>query len=45
MTAMYRSNGVWVNPRKLPEHYMDAEKLTLLAAEYDGIRPTVAPVE
>lgn len=43
MTAMYRSNGVWVNPRKLPEHYMDAEKLTLLAAEYDGIRPAVAP--
>lgn len=39
MTAMYRANGSWVNPRKLPEHYMDAEKLSLLAAHYAGIRP------
>jgi len=38
MTAMYRANGVWVNPRKLPEHYADAEKLALLAAEYAGYK-------
>lgn len=39
MTAMYRANGVWVNPNKLAEHFMDAEKLALLAAEYAGVRP------
>ena len=38
MSAMYRANGVWVNPRHLPEHYADAEKLALLAAEYAGYR-------
>ena len=43
LTAMYRSNGAWVNPRKLPEHYADAEKLSLLAADVCGIRPQVAP--
>ncbi len=41
MTAMYRYNGKWVNPRKLAEHYMDAEKLNLLASWYAGIRPAV----
>ena len=39
MTAMYRSNGAWINPSRRPEHYMDAEKLTLMAAYYIGIRP------
>jgi len=39
MTAMWRQNGVWVNPRKLPEHFADAEKLSILAAWYGGIRP------
>ena len=43
MTAMYRANGVWVNPRKLPDHYVDAEKLCLLAAEYAGYRQTIVP--
>lgn len=38
MTAMYRANGTWVNPRKLPDHYTDAEKLCILAAEYSGFR-------
>ena len=38
MSAMYRNNGMWVNPTKSAEHYMDAEKLALLAAEYSGIR-------
>jgi hypothetical protein len=42
MSAMYRSNGVWINPRKLPEHFTDAEKLSILAAWYGGIRPTEA---
>jgi hypothetical protein len=46
LTAMYRNNGAWVNPRKLPEHYADAEKLAILAAWYAGIRPVgdAAPV-
>jgi hypothetical protein len=38
MTAMYRANGTWVNPRRLPEHYADAEKLALLAADYAGYK-------
>ena len=42
MSAMYRANGAWVNPRKLPEHFADAEKLSILAAWYGGVRP-VAP--
>ena len=41
MTAMYRSNGVWLNPRKIPDHYTDAEKLCLLAAEYAGFKRSI----
>ncbi|MBR3085811.1 MAG: phage terminase large subunit family protein [Kiritimatiellae bacterium] len=37
MQAMYRHNGKWVNPSRSAEHYMDAEKLALLAAEYAGV--------
>jgi hypothetical protein len=38
---MYRANGVWVNPRKLADHYADAEKLCLLAADYAGYKRTI----
>lgn len=41
MTAMYRSSGVWVNPRKQPDHFTDAEKLAILAAEYAGFKRTI----
>jgi DNA-directed RNA polymerase subunit M/transcription elongation factor TFIIS len=41
MTSMYRANGVWVNPRKLADHYADAEKLCLLAADYAGYKRTI----
>jgi hypothetical protein len=37
MQAMYRHNGKWVNPSRSAEHYMDAEKLAILAAEYAGV--------
>lgn len=41
MTAMYRHNGSWINPSRSPEHYMDAEKLAILAAWYAGARPGI----
>lgn len=41
MTAMYRANGLWVNPQKRPEHSTDAEKLAILAAEYAGFHRTM----
>lgn len=45
MMAMYRHNGAWVNPSKSPEHFMDAEKLALLAAWYGGARPGIEKEE
>jgi hypothetical protein len=37
MTALYRANGRWINPGRLPDHYADAEKYVLLAAAVLGI--------
>ena len=38
MTSNQRINGMWCNPRKLADHYADAEKLTLLGAYVRGFR-------
>lgn len=45
MTAMYRVGGRWINPRKLPEHYADAEKLSILAWYADWQSRTAANTE